>query len=129
LEIIEFLVWVVIEVVGEVLFEIALELGLEGVQSTYERENRHPALASFGYLVLGAALGGLSAWLLPDPLVRPGPVPGLSIVLSTLCAAIAMDHWGRYRQSRGHATTSLATWYGGGSFAFGMSAARFIGVH
>jgi hypothetical protein len=84
--------------------------------------------ATLGFLVLGAILGGISVLVWPHRVVAPGPVPGLSVVLNPLAAGLAMHLWGGYRAAGGHATSSLATWYGGGALALGMSLMRFLGV-
>jgi hypothetical protein len=118
-----------LEFLGEALFELLLEPGLAAAKEARGRENWDPVLATVGYFVLGGILGGLSVWALPERLLQAGPFPGLSLVFSPLGAGLTMAWWGKFRRARGHATTNLATWYGGGAFALGMSLIRFTGVH
>lgn len=122
------LLWFAIELAGNVLLEILFELGFEGFKQAAGRSNRHPLLASLGYLLFGAALGGLWLWLLPERLVRARVLPGASLVLGPLAAGAVMELWGRHRRAAGHATTNLATWHGGAAFALGIALVRFLGV-
>lgn len=119
----------------ELIFEMVLELPLLLLELLAEPgieilggENWDPVLATIGYFVLGGILGGLCVWVLPDRLLGAGPVPGLSLVLAPLAAGLSMAGWGRFRRAHGHATSNLATWYGGGAFALGASLIRFLGV-
>ena len=118
----------VLRLLLEVFSETILELCLSGLKEALGRENRDPALAALGYLVLGAALGGASLYLWPERLLWRAPRPGLSLLLGPLVGAAAMDAWGRFRRSRGHGTTNLATLLGGGAFALGYAVVRFIWV-
>lgn len=99
---------------------------LSALKELFSRENLDPVVATLGYLLLGAFLGGLSAPMLPRRLLRPGPFPGVSLFLSPLVTGAALECWGRYRRRAGHATTNLATWYGGAALALGAALARFL---
>ncbi len=120
-EILLFFLQLLLEVFGEAL----LELGLTGLKEALGRQNRHPYLAAVGYFTLGAAVGALSLWFWPQRLLRSGPVPGLSLLLSPLAGGAAMEAWGRFRRQRGHDTTNLATFVGGAAFALGCAIVRF----
>jgi hypothetical protein len=120
-EIIFFFVQLLLEVIGEAL----LELGLSGFKDVFDRRNWNPYLAAIGYLVLGAVLGGVSLCLWPQRVFQSGTIPGLSIVLSPLAGGAAMHAWGRFRRSRGHDPTNLATFLGGAAFALGCAVVRF----
>ena len=85
-------------------------------------------MAAVGYFVLGCTLGGLLLLAVPHRMVRPGSIPGLSLVLSPLAAGAAMHAWGRHRRARGHATTNLATFQGGAALAFGLALVRYVFV-
>ena len=126
LEFLEAILWFVVEVFGELLLEIALEIGLASLKAALGRENRDPIVASCGYLFLGMTLGGISLVLLPGRLLSPPPIAGASLFLMPLGAAVALEWWGRYRRRTGHETTNLATWYGGSAFAFGAALVRFL---
>jgi hypothetical protein len=127
-EILEAVLWIIFELVGDIVFEALLEMALGGLKGAFDRENRDPAIATVGYAVLGAVIGGLSILCLPHPILRASPIPGVSIVLGPLAAGLAMEWWGRYRTRRGYDPTNLATWYGGAALAFTMSLVRYLGT-
>jgi hypothetical protein len=122
----EILVEFVVEVLGQVIMEILAELGLAGLKAAFERPNRSPWLAALGYFLLGGALGGLSFLIRRERLFKPGPMPGISLVVSPLCVGLIMSVWGRYRRGRGYTTTNLATFSGGSAFALGSASVRFV---
>jgi hypothetical protein len=128
MELLEPILMFVLELFGEILLEGLFELGLEGVKQARGRENRHPLVASLGYLLLGAAIGVLWVWLVPGRILRGRALQGASLVLGPLFAGVVMEAWGRSRRAAGHATTNLATWYGGAAFALGIAVVRFFGV-
>jgi hypothetical protein len=128
LEILVGLLWILAEVFGELLLEIVLELGLGILKGLFVWQDPHPGLATFGYTLLGAALGGISAWLLPHRILRPFPITGLSLILTPVAAGWGMQAWGNSRRRHGHAVTSLATWFGGGGLAFGIACVRYIAI-
>lgn len=126
MEILAELLFLLLQVLLEIFGEVLLELGFSGLKELFGRENRDPVLATIGYWILGAVMGGLSLLMWPQRLVRPGPIPGLSLVVGPVAVGFAMDAWGRYRRSSGHQTTNLATLYGGGAFAFGLALVRLV---
>ena len=123
---IEILIWLVVEILGQALMEILGELGLASIKAAFERPNRSPVLATLGYLLLGVALGGVSLRIHRDRLFHCHPVPGLSLLVSPLCVGLIMSTWGRYRREQGYPTTNLATFCGGAAFAFGSAVVRFV---
>ncbi|TAK06720.1 MAG: hypothetical protein EPO39_08170 [Candidatus Manganitrophaceae bacterium] len=122
----EILLQLVVEIFSQVLFEIVAELGLESLKAAFERPNRHPVLASLGYLLLGAVFGGVTLFVRRGKFFQPGPMPGLSLIVSPLCVGLIMEAWGRFRRDHGHTTTNLATFSGGAAFAFGTAIIRFL---
>ena len=126
MEILIEVLWFVVQLVLEVFGEALLELALAAIKEALGRENRNPVLATLGYLLLGGIIGAISVLVWPQRFLRAGPVPGLSLVISPVAGAAAMEAWGRFRQRRNHATTNLATFYGGGAFALGLAIVRFV---
>jgi hypothetical protein len=122
----EILVEFLIEVLGQALLEILAELGLESLKAAFERPNRSSWLAAMGYFLLGGALGGLSLLVRREKLFQPGPMPGMSLLVSPICVGMILSVWGRYRRERGYTTTNLATFSGGAAFAFGSAVVRYI---
>jgi hypothetical protein len=121
-----FLVQLLIELFFQIITEILWESGSAAYKATYERRNRHIVVAALGYFVAGAALGGLSLLFWPNRFFQPGPIPGLSLILSPLCVGSTMHAWGKLRRKRGRVTTNLATFTGGAAFALGTALVRFL---
>jgi hypothetical protein len=107
--------------------EIVLAFGWESTAASFRRrESSHPALAAVGYVVLGAAVGALSAWLLPYRWSQNDAISVLSVILNPIAAGFVLNYYGAARRRRKRPTTNLATFVGGMSFAFGLSLARFL---
>jgi len=106
-ELLLFFVQIVIEVAGQALFEVLVELGFSSLKAAFDRPSHNPLLAGLGYLFVGALVGGATLALWPERLLRPGPVPGLSLVLGPIGVGSLMHAWGTYRRSHGHVTTNL----------------------
>jgi hypothetical protein len=115
-----------LELFGEAIVQILMEAGLATAQEAAGRENRNPALATIGYLMLGGVLGALSLWLLPARLFGVSPATGISLIVSPLVMGIVMRLWGGLRRAQGHRTTNLATFHGGAAFALGVALVRFF---
>ncbi|MCU0241035.1 MAG: hypothetical protein MUF51_01275 [Vicinamibacteria bacterium] len=115
-----------LEVLMQVVFEMLTESGLAALKAEFERHNRSLPVAMLGYFFLGAGIGGLSLLIWPSRLLKPGPIPGLSLILVPLAVGAAMQAWGRYRRAKGHDSTNLATLPGGAAFAFGTALVRFL---
>ncbi len=128
MEILAEIVLALLQLFLEIFAEALLELGLSGLKEALGRANRNPLLAALGYLVVGGMVGGISIWLWPERLLRGGPVPGLSLLVSPLAGGAAMEAWGRFRRGRGHETTNLATFLGGAAFALGYAVVRLMWV-
>lgn len=64
---IEGMLQLVAEVLLQALAELLIELGLHSVAESFERRPS-PGLAAVGYAIVGALLGGVSLWLLPQHL-------------------------------------------------------------
>jgi hypothetical protein len=120
----------VLPVIWEFLLQIAIELLFElGFESTGEslrrRRRAHPVLAFLGATLLGGAVGLVTSLIWPTRFFEPGPLPGVSVIISPLVTGLAMHHYGRWRNGKG---SFLATFWGGALFAFGMASVRFIWV-
>jgi hypothetical protein len=120
------LLQLLIELFFQFFLEVLWEFGAAEYKGTYERRNHHIVVSALGYFVAGTALGALSLLFWPERFFEPGPIPGLSLVLSPVCVGGAMHAWGQWRRKKGHVTTNLATFAGGGVFAFGTALIRFL---
>jgi hypothetical protein len=81
-----------------------------------------------GYAAAGFALGAGSGWLVPRRLLPMPATQGISLLLSPVVSGIVMHFWGSYRRERGRPASSMATFWGGASFAFGCALGRFVAI-
>jgi hypothetical protein len=84
-----------------------------------------PFCAAIGWFAVGAGVGALASWLVPDPIAVAPRIRGTSLVVAPLAGGFALAAFGWWRRRSGHEPTSLATFVGGASFAFGSALARF----
>ena len=126
----EILLQLLVEAFFQFLAEILLELGFEAiVHSIRRRRSANPPLAAVGLLIIGAAAGFLSCWVLPNPLLRHLPYfPHISLLLAPLATGAAMHAFGSWRRRQGGDPSLLATFWGGALFAFAMGLVRSICV-
>ena len=118
---------IVLEVLGQLLFEGAAALGWESLKEALRRNRRvNPVLASVGQWVLGAAAGGVSLLVLPARLTEGALFPGISLLLSPLATGLIMDELGDRWIARGKQPPALFNFRAGASFAFGMALVRFL---
>jgi hypothetical protein len=125
----ELLLQLVLEVVGQVVFEIAAGLGWESLKEPLRREREardtSPFLRTIGCFLWGLVGGVLSILLVNSRLAPQLTFPGISLVLSPICTGVAMhgigEWWGDRR--RRPALFSFST---GAIFALGMALVRFI---
>ena len=123
--IVELVLELLLEILLSLVLEIPFEQGISAYKKAWKRNNRSPVAASLGYALLGFVLGIVSVVLHPENVLPAVGFGGLSLVLAPVLAGGVMHAWGRHRRTEGHATTSLATFYGGAAFAFGLAVARF----
>ena len=120
----------VIELLAEVVFAGAGEGLIEGlarlIGASFGRTDRqHPVLAGIGLLMMGAAVGGISAWARPYQVAGNGPIPGISLVVSPLANGLALEAIGRWRDRHRKPRTYLSTFWDAATFAFAVAAVRF----
>jgi hypothetical protein len=108
---------------------VLLELGFSSVREPFRQRSRaHPLLAGIGLLLFGAAAGALTRLIWPTPIFRAGPLRGASLLLSPLVTGALMHRYGEWVESRARSRSSIATFWGGALFAFGMALVRFVWV-
>lgn len=117
----------ILEVVGQVLFEIAATVGWESLQQSVRREREaRPLLAGVGHFLLGAAAGGLSLVLVRTRLTRRIVFPGVSLIVSPIATGVVMHWLGEFWRDRGRDRPVLFTFRAGATFAFGMALVRYL---
>lgn len=123
------LLQVLIEVFGQVVIEILWGFVTSAYQSAFDRPAKNAITGSIGLCLVGTAIGGLSLLIWPDRVLLSGLLAGINLVLSPLVVGWALHRWGVFRQSRGHWTSGIASFWGGASFAFGTAIVRFVAGH
>jgi len=114
---------VAIEVAGETIFIFLFTAIADALRPS---EPRRPVMACVGYLLLGAATGGLSLIWFPFPLVHPSRFHGISLIISPLLTGSLMALLGWILRKYNKRTVNLETFGYGFVFAFGMTLARFL---
>ena len=118
------------EAIFEALFEFALEAAFDLIVRAMAEvseisEFKNPLLASVGYVLLGAATGGLSLVLLPHPLFYPSRLHGISLVVSPILTGLAMWQVGSLLRTRNKKVIRIESFWYGFTFAVGMAFVRF----
>ena len=118
------------EVIFEALFEFALEAAFDlifrAIAEVFEiSELTNPLLACVGYVLLGAATGGLSLLLYPHPLFHPSRVHGISLLVSPILTGLAMWQVGSLLRTKNKKVIRIESFWYGFTFAAGMALARF----
>ena len=117
----------ILELVFDVALEFLVEFSWESVaHSVRRREAANPFIAAVGYALIGSVIGVVSLSVIPRRLLPTGGVRGASLAISPLVTGMLMRAYGEARRRRDLATTSLATFWGGATFAFFMALVRFL---
>ena len=122
------------EVVLELLFQFIAEIGVEfgssavseGLRKSGREKNVNPVLAVMGLIILSALIGGITSFVFPKRILPQIGFSGVSLIISPLATGLVMHMFGKWRRNSGYRTSYLATFIGGASFAFGISATRWI---
>jgi hypothetical protein len=114
-----------LQIVGQVLLEAGFRAAGE---SFSERTRVQPVFAGIGIIVMGAVAGAIASLVWPTRIFQPGPVRGLSLIVSPIVTGLVMERYGQWREDRGWSRSSLATFQGGALFAFSMALVRFLWV-
>ena len=123
----EILFELLLTILSEAIFELFLAFGWEGLAQAFgKRKDKSFPLACLGWFLIGAACGGLSAWIAPHKFLPWDGPTGLSLVLSPLLCGIIMKMVGGRLRQKDRQPTALASFWGGSSFAFGFSLIRFL---
>jgi hypothetical protein len=123
----ELLLQLVLEILGQILFEIVVGLGWESLKHSLRGERKStPLLAGFGHLLMGLIAGVVSLIVFGRRLTPASAVPGLSLVAAPIGTGLAMHGLGEFWNQRGPERPALFTFRAGAIFAFGMALVRFV---
>ncbi len=130
---IEFLLELLLELIGEFLFELAvtalMDLALRAIAKVFETLRlANPVLASITYVLLGASAGGVSLLVFPHPLVHPSRLHGINLLVSPLplVTGLAMSLIGSILSRQGKKVTQIESFGYGFAFAFGIALVRYL---
>ena len=116
----EFLGELLVQVLGEALFE----MGLHSVAEPF-RKAPNPWLAAVGYAFFGTVLGGLSLMVFPDYLMTHKSMRVANAALTPIAAGAAMAWMGKWRARRGQDVLRIDKFAYGYLFALAFGLIRF----
>jgi hypothetical protein len=127
--IVQVLGWI-LQFFGELLVQLVLEAIAELIGHSIKEPFRRPRpvrplFAAIGYLIFGAAAGGLSVWLVPDLFIKPGWLRVANLLLTPLAAGLIMEAIGSWRERKEKEVIRLETFAYGFCFAFAMAVVRY----
>lgn len=121
--IVEILLELLINIIGEVLFESIIRL----LQAAYQTERSVPPIvAAIGYSFLGLVAGGASLLIVPGHFFPSSQYRGLGLILIPSLAGLAMVGIGMLRSRFGTALIRLDMFTYAFLFAFFMTLIRFL---
>ena len=115
----EFFGELLLQVVAEVLFEV----GLRSLAAPFKRRP-NPYLASIGYVLFGAAAGGLSLWLFPSLFIGSPTGRVANAIVTPFIAGGCMAAIGAWRRRRDQDLILLDRFAYGYLFALVMALVR-----
>ena len=122
----EFVFQALLEVVGQILFELIFGVGSESLKNAARPIRRsHPVLAGIGHFMMGLLAGGISLLIFGERLMARSTLPGLSLLVSPLLTGAAMHVIGA-RWEREEDRPALFSFRAGAVFAFGMALVRYF---
>ncbi len=124
---VEIVVWLVVELLLQLLGEVLIALGVESfAQSLGRREKPHWALAGVGCLLIGAIAGLVVTVIYPHHVSPSVGLPYVALVILPGLVGLGAFLLGRRAEAAGRRRPALATFWGGVLFAVGMSVVRFL---
>jgi hypothetical protein len=127
--ILQILGWI-LQFLGELLLQLVLEALAElighSIKAPFLRPRTvRPWLAAIGYLIFGAAAGGLSVWLVPELFIKAPWLRVANLILTPLVAGLMMEAIGSWRDRREKELLGLDSFAYGFCFALAMAVVRF----
>lgn len=128
-ELLELLVYFLLELFGNVSIELVLEWLFNRVPSAIRRAlslENHPVIQAIIWCAVGMGAGGLSLLIYDQTLFPRGRFRGLSLLLSPLVTGAVMEFVGRKRAARGKPPLPLSNFRNGAAFALGFALMRLL---
>lgn len=124
----EFLVELFLEFGIQIIVECLIELGLHSMAEPLRRP-ANPWLASIGYSIFGAILGGVSVWLFPTHMVSSAVWRWGNLLVTPLAVGLSMAWLGGWRARRGQVVLRIDRFSYGYLFALSLALVRFQWAH
>ena len=112
----------------QIVVELLAEIGLRSATEPF-RKPPNPWLAAIGYAIFGATAGGISLFVLPEPLVQEETWRLVNLAVTPVLAGLAMAAMGAWRVRRGQQTLRIDRFSYGYLFALCMAIVRFHFAH
>lgn len=126
-EIVLWLLWGLAEILLQVLFEALAELGLRPFVEPFKPARQvSPWVAAIGYVIYGAAVGGISLYFFPAPFLTATWARIANLAVAPLAAGAAMAMIGAWRRKRGEDLIRLDRFSYGVLFALSMAVVRYL---
>ena len=124
----------IFELLIEALFEIGISVIVAGVYHLFRRfwitaRRGNAFIAALVLILIGGALGFLSALIFPHPVVPASKLHGISPLVSPLITGLAMAAIGDGVRRRGRLPVRIESFAYGFTFAFAFSLIRIFMVH
>ncbi len=114
------------ELLLQIIVEVLVDLGFNGVASTFQnRKNRSPILAFIGYCILGGLAGALSLWIVSYQVIESEVFALLNLFITPIVAGLLMSYFGYLRKRKGKDIIRLDSFVYGFTFAFAMALVRY----
>jgi len=114
------------EIVLQLLAEICVELGLNGLAETLRPKSERSALLAFiGYGILGGIVGAISLLIFPELLLENKLHAVGNIIVTPILAGLMMSLIGRAKTKRGKDIIRMDTFFFGFIFAITMALTRY----
>ncbi|WP_343526390.1 hypothetical protein [Sphingomonas sp.] len=125
----EFLFEIMLQFVGEillqVLFEFVVKLGLQGLGAPFSSP-KSTLFKTFGYILWGAAAGGISLLIIPSPIIENNGLRIANLIITPIAAGSIMWLLARKKVRKGAPLVALDRFGYAFYFALAMSSVRFI---
>lgn len=130
---IELILELILDLLTDVIFQgviqVLPEFGAESVAKAFEvRREAGRLLAVCGLALLGGLVGLGWSLVMPYRVFHVPRLPGVSLVLAPLGVGALMHGFGRLRRRWGGNPTYMASFWGGGAFAFATALVRWLMV-
>ena len=123
----ELLVEILLELLINIIGEVVVESGLRLLQSAVQSDRSvPPVVAAIGYSFLGLVAGGISLLVVPRYFIRSSQYHGLGLILIPILAGAVMAGIGALRSRFGTALIRLDMFTYAFVFAFFMTLVRFL---